>query len=269
MILDPLNSVTSLVFYRKVAKQGVGRSLGYLAYLSLLFSVAVGMAAKIHVMPVIQETLDWLSRSAPNLSFQDGKITSSAAGPVVLRHPRASEVAFVIDTARQEPVTHELLESQKAMAYVTMNAIYLNRGPGRLEVYDFSKAPPNPKPLVMDAEFYRRVGGSAGSVLYPIAVIGTFFLFLAWKALSSLLYSILGLALNQSMGGGLGYGSVFSLSVYAQTLVVVLQALFLFLPQRLPAAGLISLVIVMSYIGLAIKAVKEENSAPAPEEPAA
>lgn len=265
MILDPLNGVTSLNFYRRVAKQSVGRSFLYLAYLSVLFSITATAAMKLKVGPAVDETFQWLERSAPPLMFQGGKVTSTATAPVTVRHPSIKEIAFTIDTARTEPVTPAMMEENKVMAYLTSNAFYVVQRPGKVEVYDFSKAAP-PKPVVIDSAFYRSANQVMNRVLYPAALVATFFLFLIVGGTLSLFYSVLALILNAALKGGLEYAALFNIAVYAQTLAIVLQMISFFTPVGLSMFSLPAMIATGVYIGLAIKRTTEPE-APAPAAP--
>lgn len=259
MILDPINSITSIDFYRKIARQSFGRSALYLAYLALLFSVTGTIAFKVKVGPAINETFQWLENSVPPLTFSGGKITSALAAPLTIRHPRVQEVALTIDTPRTEPVTPQLMEERHVMAYLASNAFYLMQKNGKIEVYDFSRAA-GTRPVVLDAAFYRNANRIMNRVIYPIALTLTFLLFLLWKGCSSLVYSLVALAINQVAEAGLAYGALFNISVYAQTLVIALQGILLFMPAGIPLFWLAALVITGIYIWLAVK----RNSQPAP-----
>jgi len=261
MILDPLNSITSVLFYRKIAAQSIGRSLLYLCYLSLLFAAATTFAVKVRVMPVILETFEWLEKTVPPITLSGGKVSTASPEPITIRHPKVPEVAVIIDTLRTEPVTPQMLEEAKAVAYLTSTALYVRQQTNKVEIYDFSKAT-NPKPVVIDAQFYRAAAQIIGRVLYPIAFAITFFAFWAWKGAASLIYSLFAMVINAVLGGKLEYRSLFNITLYAQTLVVLLQAFFLFMPNRFPFFPPLALLIISAYIALGIK-TSMEPAAPA------
>src|SRR5271163_4772847 len=102
MLLDPINAVTSVNFYRKVAAQPWWRSAFYLAYLSVFFSLAFAVSLKIHAGPHIDATFEWLKKETPPMTFVDGKLTSALTQPLTLRHPEYTQIALVIDTARTD-----------------------------------------------------------------------------------------------------------------------------------------------------------------------
>ncbi len=264
MLLDPLNSITSVTFYRKVAQRPAARAMVYVCYLGLIFTLAAVLAMKFRVVPHIDETFTWLAESVPPITFANGKITTPARGPVLVRHPKIADVAFIIDTKRTEPVTARLLEKENVVAFLTADALYLRSGPGKVQVHDFSTAE-NPKPVVIDADFFHNTAKAVPFILYPMVLLITFPLFIVWKAIASMLYTVMALMINAIVNGGLEFPTLFSISVHAQTTVILLQTIFLF-TNRPPGFPLIALLVTGTYIFLAIKTVRD---APAPPETSA
>lgn len=263
ILLDPVNAVTSIAFYRKVAAQTAGRTALYLVYLAAVFALAATAAMRVRVGPAISETFVWLEKSVPPLSFSNGRMSSTLTEPLVLRHPQVPDVAFGIDTNRVEPVTPDDMARDKVMAYLTSNAFYVQQRPGQVEVYDFSKAP-QAQPVVIDGRFYRQADQMMGRILYPATLLVAFLVFLAWKGWASLFYSVVALIVNAGAQAELPYGALFRLSVYAQTLVIALQIIFLFMPVQIPFFGFLAVAVTTAYLWLAVKKVKEPEAPLAP-----
>lgn len=263
MILDPVNGVTSVEFYKKVAKQPLGRSFLYLFYLAFLFAITTTVALKVRAGPLIEETFRWLEKSMPRISVLNGKLSSDAPGPVTVRHPENAEVAVTVDTGRLEAVTPELMDKEMVMAYITGNALFVRKSPGKLEVYDFSKAAAKPgdKPLVIDEAFYRKAEAVVNRVIYPFCLVLTLVVFLFWKSASTFLYSIMAVFVNSTIGANLEYKALWNITLYAQTLVIVLQAIFLFMPSPLPASQAVATLLTGVYIWLAVRRNREPAAA--------
>src|SRR6266566_3625425 len=64
IVLGPVLSLYSVAFYRRVARQRLGRGLAYLVYLSSLYSAAIAIALLAFWLPAADRFVDWL---APNL----------------------------------------------------------------------------------------------------------------------------------------------------------------------------------------------------------
>ncbi|MBI5239908.1 MAG: DUF1189 family protein [Elusimicrobia bacterium] len=263
ILLDPVNSITSIEFYRKVAVQTLGRTFLYLAYLGVLFSIVFTVFLKTHVWPSLQETFQWLETSVPAITFSKGRMSTPTDEKVTVRHPRVSEVAVVIDTLRVEPVTAQVLNEEKATAYLTGGALYVLQPGGKVEAYDFSKVP-TAETRVFDAKFYRELARSLRLILYPLGFAAAFAVFMAWKLVASLFYSLIALIVNGVAEAGLEFVPLFNLSVYAQTLVIAIQCILLLVPAQVPQLTLLCAVATTIYLWLAIKKLS-----PPPPQPAA
>ena len=260
MLLDPINSVTSINFYKKIAGQSLGRTFLYLAYLGMLFSLVFLFFLKTRIWPSLQETFQWLQTSVPAITYSKGRLSTPTNEKVILRHPKINGIAFAIDTGRVEPVTSKNLEEDKVMSYVTSTALYIQNPGGRVDVYDFSKVP-SAETRVFDAKFYQELSKDLGLVLFPLGVVTAFAAFMLWKIVATLFYSMIALLLNGVTEAGLAYRPLFNISVYAQTLVVVVQGILLLIPARVPQFSLLAALATTIYLWLAIK----KTAAPAPQ----
>lgn len=263
-LLDPINSITSVQFYKKVAAQSGGRTAGYLAYLGLVFAVLATAAFKTRLGPSIDGTFAWLEKSVPVMEFSGGRVRSEA-GPTTLRHPEIPDIALQIDTTRTEPVTIQVMQELKVKGFLASNALYMIDPKGQLTVNDFSKAAAgDSQPLKIDAAFFRKANEVLSRALYPVTFALAFAFFLAWKAFSSLFFSLVAMCVAAIAQVQLPFGSLVAIAVYAQTLIIAIQTIFLFMKAPLPLAPLVSLAATTTYIWLAVKA----TGAPQPAEAA-
>lgn len=264
MILDPINSITSVAFYKKVAKQSILRTVLYLNFAIFLYALTATIAVKITLMPEIHAFFGWLEKAAPPITFSAGKISTPSQEPVTLRYPKAPEMAVTIDAMRTEPVTIGQMEEAKVTAYLTSSAFYVMEKPGEIKMYDLSKGN-SPKPIVIDGKFYQSAGQFMGWILYPAVLIGSYLFMLFLGVATSFVFSTMALVINAVMNAGLGYGPLFNMTVHAQTLPLFLLAVCLFLPQGLSLVFTAFPMITAAYLWLAVKA----NTADAPPSPEA
>jgi len=260
-VLDPINSITSVNFYKKVSTQSGGRTAAYLLYVALLFAAVASVAVKLRIGPAIDQTFDWLQKSVPEMSLAEGKLTSATPMPVVLRHPDYADMAVMIDTRRTDPVTPQMLEDAKVEAYVAGNAIYMMQSRGELRVIDLSKSTAE-RPMKIDSAFFESSRRILDRALYPVSFLMIFVVFILWKTAAAGFYSLVGMTINSSAAAHLSYGQILTLAVYAQTLVILLQAIFLFMPVGMPVPSLVSLVVTSVYLWLAVKRIQQQSAPP-------
>ncbi|MBI4678220.1 MAG: DUF1189 family protein [Elusimicrobia bacterium] len=259
-ILDPVNAVTSIQFYRKVADQSPRRSFLYLMYLSALFTVALVVFVAVRVNPHFQALMVWMAQNVPPLTFADGKVTSPVDFPKVVRHPDFADLAVMIDTKRTDAVTPQMMEENKVRFYVTGNAVYVVSRPGRVEVNDLSKA--SGPPMEIGAQFYREFARIFPIVMYGVAAAFGFLGFFVWKAFATSFYWLVATLTNSVMDAGLKPLPLVHVALYAQTLGVALDVIVLLSPVRVSGNALliIGLVATTSYIALALGALKKARA---------
>lgn len=266
MWLAPLRAVGDLSFYREATTRSLQWLFGYVVYLGLLFSLLATAAMALKVSPLIQETVAWASASIPPITFAGGKVSMGAPGPLRLEHPKAPGMAIAIDTNRTVPVTAQEMQEQKLAVYLTQSTLYLWPRPDspRIEQYDLSKTIGAPREkTVLDAAFFRAVGDALPKVLYPLTFFLAWMVFIVWKLAVSMIYTVLALAINGAIAGGLELPELWRLAVVAQTPVVLLQMAQLFLPAPIPLFTLIAFLVVGVYLWQGIK----QNGPPAPAVP--
>jgi len=253
MIQDLLGSIASKQAYRRFAVEKASRTVLYLFFISLLFTIGGSIAMQVRIGPVVDETFDWLGREVPPLTFSNGKVTSAEAGPKRIEHPKAPDVALMIDTARVDPVTLPMMKEKKVLAYLTNNALYIEQQTGRVEMYDLSKAAQD-RPMVVDAKFFKDAAGALKKVVYPLAVITVFVFAAAWTAVLGLVYALLAMLMSSMAGGTLTFGALYQIAIHAQTTALLLRIIMAFLPFMVPMSALLSIVITAVYLWMAVKA---------------
>ena len=253
MIQDFLGSIASTQAYRRFTTERAGRTFLYLLFISLLNTVGGSVILQFRFAPVIDETFAWLATEVPTLTIAAGKISSSEFAPKRLSHPKAPEIALMIDTSRTEPVTLQTMKDAKVMAYLTNNMFYIESKPGKMEAYDLSKAAIE-RPIVIDTKFFREAAGVFKKIVYPLLILALFAGTAAWKALAGLFYSLLAMIFNSMAGSSLGFGSLYQIAIHAQTTALLMGIIMPLLPFAIPFSGLALIMITAVYLWLAVKA---------------
>jgi hypothetical protein len=253
MIQDLLGSIASTQAYRRFAAEKASRTVLYLFFISLLFTVGASIAMQYRIGPVIDETFTWLAAEVPTLTFSAGKVTSADPAPKRLVHPKATEVAVMLDTTRTEPVTLQVMRDAKVLAYLTNNALYIEQQQGKIEVYDLSKAALD-HPTVVDAGFFRDASAALKKVVYPLAIVTVFVFAAAWIAFAGLFYGLLAMLIQSISGGSLAFGALYQIALHAQTTALLVRMCTSFLPFAVPLSGLITILMTSAYLWLAVKA---------------
>jgi hypothetical protein len=260
MILDPINSITSINFYKKVSEQKLGRTFLYIAFLGLFFSAAFAVTVKVRLWPAIENTFSWLETAVPTLTYSKGRITTPTNEALTVRHPTIPQVAFAIDPNRTAPATAVELSDGKLIGLLTGGAMYILDG-NKVTAYDFSRSASD-KTVIIDAKFYRELARGLKIALYPLALIVCFVFFCVWKLAAALFFSLVAVMLGSMQEPRLPYKSLFNISAYAQTLVIAVQGMLLIIPAHVPLFRPLAFAATTIYIWLAIR----KHAPPQPQE---
>ena len=268
MIPDLLDALVRPASYRRFAAEKSARTASYAAFLALIFIGGLGIAVKLRLAPLFTETFVWLETSMPTLKFATGGVTSATPGPLRLEHPRTKEVAVVIDTARKDPVTSQMMNDAKVIAYLTNNALYLDRGQNHLETIDLTKSAPE-REVTVDATMYKEMERAFDWVFYPALMLFFFLAFALALALSGLAYALVGMIFASLAGGSLEFAALFKIALHAQTAGSLLYALDATLPTTIPFFQVVSVGLSLTFLWLGVKAVVKAGPPAEPPVPAA
>jgi hypothetical protein len=263
MIPDLLDAIVRPAAYRRFSVETAARTASYAAFLSLLFVAGLGISVKLRLAPMFAETFTWLETSMPPLTFAAGGVTTPTPGPLRLEHPSTKDVAVIIDTARKDPVTLQQMNDAKVIAYLTGNALYLNRGQNQVETIDLSKSAPE-RSTVVDANTYKDMERAFDWVFYPALMLFFFIMFAIALAFTALAYALVGLILASVAGGALEFPALFRIAIHAQTAGSLLYALDAAIPTSIPYFQIVSVAMSLAFLWLGIgAAVKAGPAAPA------
>jgi hypothetical protein len=263
MMTDLLDSLLRPRAYPRFAAEKKARTASYIAFLSLIFVGALGIAVKLRLAPFFTETFTWLETTMPTISFSNGVVTSAAPGPLRLEHPRGKELAVMIDTARKETVSLSQMKDANVLAYLTANALYLQRGEGRIEAIDLTKST-STRPVVVDSNSYKELERAFNWIFYPGLLLFFFVAFAASLAATALMYALIGLIFASVAGGAVGFGPLYRIGVHVQTAGCLLYSLDAVSPRAIPFSQLASFAASLVLLWLGIQAtVSAAQTAPA------
>jgi hypothetical protein len=271
MIKDIINSIAQISFYRDVPEKSMGRTVGHIAVLALIYGLVSTIAVFVHLKPKIAENVEWLATNVPTLTLNNGRLKSVEPGRQMIEHPKIEGFVVVIDTDRESPVTSAEMQKEGFAVYLTAKAIYVfNPANNNFRAQELAQAK-EVQNYDIGPEFYRNFAKAFTFALYPTALVLCAAWFFLFKLLAALVYSIVALMVNAAMDGGLEFPALYKISVYAMTPVIALQMVarlakgpFLVM-EPIPMFRLLAFILVGVYVWQAIRHIKP----PAPEAPPA
>lgn len=253
MIPDFLDSLIRPAAYRRFVGEKNARTASYVAFLSLIFVAAIGVSVKLRLAPLFTETFSWLETSMPAINFAGGVVAADPPGPTRLEHPRAKDIAIMIDTNRKDPVTAAQMAEAKVLAYLTSGTLYLDRGEGKLESLDLSKSAAE-RPVKVDSNTYKDMERAFNWVFYPSILLFFFLAFALSLATAGLAYALVGMVMASVAHGSLTFPQLFRAAVHAQTVGTVLYAVDALSPVAIPFLPFVSMAATLTVLYLGVRA---------------
>lgn len=261
MFPDLLDAVSRPAAYRRFSAEKAGRTASMVAFLSLVFVAALGVAVKLRLAPLFTETFAWLETNMPTIEFSGGVVSATPPGPTRLEHPRAKEVALLVDTTRKDAVTADQLKEAKVLAYLTSNALYLDRGSGPIETIDLSKASAE-RPVKVDAETYKGMERAFDWIFYPALLLFFFLAFALSIGAMGLLYALAGMLIASALGTALDFGRLWKVAIHAQTAGCLLYSLDAVSPVAIPLLPMVSAGLTLTFLWLGVRAHASADAPP-------
>lgn len=240
-------SITSFDKYRLFLRQGTGKAVLYLLFLTILISLAIYIPANIQYNNIIGDFIANFDSKVPDFTFSGGRLQVYGEMPIVIDD---GAYPIVIDTSEgaEERILKEydiivLITSDKIIQknYVEKSATSLSTLQGMtLTRDDIANILPIMQPF--------------GKVMFVLMGIG----FVCGKFLSALIVSLIGLILNSAAKTNLSFRSIFKISVYSMTLPLLICTVLDLLPVLIPFKWFIFYAIATVYVYGAINCIKKE-----------
>jgi len=254
--LSPLHAFYNLSFYREVLQSKLSRGFLYLAYLSGITTVIFFFGAVLTTLPMADKVIDWLEQDMPNLVWSGDQLTMREQSPHALIHPEWGVVA-IFDMNASEINSADLDE---APIIVTSQRAYVRDGATGVRVHDLEKLLRRQyegirEPVAITGETVKRGYNSFKPWMMFLAVLFYYITFYLWSLFAALIYSLVGLMLNNGRLQRLPYANIYNLCLFALTAASLIDLLRFVVPgvTRLPFGFLGSLLVTSAYLFLAIR----------------
>lgn len=220
-------------------------------YLLLLLSIAW-----IPVMPRINDTIQtWTDVSVskivdqvPDITIENGKVSVSAMGPVLIQDPDTDQTILIIDVSGQ----YTSLDDTDASMLVMETKIIIRQSPSEVKTYPVPYGEEGERIVINRDVLYQWMDmfkSILSIILYPILVIASF----VYRVIQIIIYGAIGLLFVQHLKATLEYSVLTRLAVIAITPAVILDTFHMMMDVSFPFWWLICFVLSMSYLYFGIK----------------
>lgn len=231
---DVLASIKDFDFYQEFALRNLGKSIGYLLKLMILFSIIVGIAYTYQTAKGIENVVSYLKTDMPDFRYENHKIAVDTDTPIIINNDKSG---VIIDAKTHFKDTIEeyirkislydngviFLEDRmviKNAALSSVNTIIYEQLASKYQVENFTK---------QDVIDY--MDGINKNFFYGGLFLGIFLYLVLIYTLSVLIDCImlaaLGYFIARIVGVNIKYRSSFGMAVHAITLPILLNIVYM------------------------------------------
>ena len=218
--------------YHIIASEGLGRAMMYLIKLILLFTLVMSAASIIKVSQLLDQGIEYFSSNVPNFYFENNEFVLDSETDVTIENHEYTDFKIILtnsETYSEDEIRdfdgltvaftkkHVLLKQQNSTSITTQtyeelgNTIDLNEINKDYIVNMFS-------------------GENSYNILaniFAVIFISTFLTYFLTAILDTIALSLLGFIVSRLIRIPFKYGALYSLSISAITLPVILNAIYL------------------------------------------
>ena len=218
--------------YHIIASEGLGRAMMYLIKLMLLFALVMSAASIIKVSQLLDQGIEYFSSNVPNFYFENNEFILDSDTDVTIENHEYTDFKIILtnsETYSEDEIRdfdgltvaftkkHVLLKQQNSTSITTQtyeelgNTIDLNEINKNYIVNMFS-------------------GENSYNILaniFAVIFISTFLTYFLTAILDTIALSLLGFIVSRLIRIPFKYGALYSLSISAITLPVILNAIYL------------------------------------------
>ena len=221
--------------YHIIAVEGLGRAMMCLVKLFLLFALIVSAGSAVKVSQLLDDGIDYLSNNVPNFYFQDNQFVLESDNDAVIENHEYTDFKIIL-TNSETYSEDEIRDFDGIVLVFTKNNVLLKqRNSTSITSEDYSDLAEslsisNLNEVNKEYLISMVTGENAYSVLVNIfatVFISTFLTYFLTGILDTFALSLLGFIVSRLIRMPLKYGALYSLSISAVTLSVLLNAVYM------------------------------------------
>ncbi len=231
-------SIFGLENYQTLAVQRVGKTIGYLSILMLIFAFLLTTAITYRFHQSLTQVKQYISENIEVLNFENGNLTiqGKTQKPIVIEEEQILNGKIIIDTSASEQQVQSYTEDIKSYQngiVISKDKVIFKNGmmsiPTTISLVDIA----NQYHIVkVDKQMLLNfLSGSSLIGIYAlffiVMAIYLFIIYLATALLDAILYAILGHITALFSGLRLRYGAVYNIAIHSLTLPIVLNLIYM------------------------------------------
>ena len=266
-------SIVNIEKYPEMATEGVGRAISYLFKIVAILAVVLSIWMTYETYEAVRDGVDYLQNEFPTFSYQDGTLSVETEEPIVIGAEQSGVGKIVVDTKTdsEEQINQYLNEigsNESGIVVLKQKVLVKTPGVAGSISYDYQQILGNMQITQFNKQDVINYANSNQIITLYISMFITIFIYsIMMYFITTLWYvvmiSIVGYITAWLLKIKMRYVAVFNMSVYAITLSVLLNVIYLiinmFIPFTITYFQVMYVAIATIYLIAAIFIIKSET----------
>lgn len=215
--------------YHFIAADGAKRAIEYLSLLILIFTTVLTICINIKLENKIGEAVKFTEENIPNFTITDGKFHIESESPIVFEK---DGYKLVIDNdADYTKYNDEISNYEGNFVLLTQNNIIISAWPGNTVPFSYTDFTNKLKKSDLNKDdvinIYNKKKTQIGIILFVYTWAEAFMIYFLSSMIDALALTILGMITTKIVGIPLKFRAMFSMTVSAMTLSLILNMIYL------------------------------------------
>ena len=229
-------SITKIEKYGEMATEGVGRALSYLSKLTIILAIALSVWITFETSNNIKQAMQYIQNDFPEFSYKDGSLHVESEEPITIENDTINGKIIVdTNTDSEETVnqyTNSINEYGGGIVILKDRVIIANTAMAGSISYDYKEIFDSLQISEFTKDTVIQYSNSGQMATVYISVFITLFIYTyVWYLIKILWYavviSIFGYLAAWILKIKMRYAPVFNMSIYASTLSVILNLIYI------------------------------------------
>ena len=230
-------SIVNIEKYPEMATEGVGRAISYLFKIVAILAVVLSIWMTYETYEAVRDGVDYLQNEFPTFSYQDGTLSVETEEPIVIGAEQSGVGKIVVDTKTdsEEQINQYLNEigsNESGIVVLKQKVLVKTPGVAGSISYDYQQILGNMQITQFNKQDVINYANSNQIITLYISMFITIFIYsIMMYFITTLWYvvmiSIVGYITAWLLKIKMRYVAVFNMSVYAITLSVLLNVIYL------------------------------------------
>ena len=266
-------SIVNIEKYPEMATEGVGRAISYLFKIVAILAVVLSIWMTYESYEAVRNGVEYLQNEFPTFSYQDGTLLVETEEPIVIEAEQSGVGKIVVDTKTdsEEQINQYLNEigsNESGIVVLKQKVLVKTPGVAGSISYDYQQILGNMQITQFNKQDVINYANSNQIITLYISMFITIFIYsIMMYFITTLWYvvmiSIVGYITAWLLKIKMRYVAVFNMSVYAITLSVLLNVIYLiinmFIPFTITYFQVMYVAIATIYLIAAIFIIKSET----------